>query len=325
VGRDNPPQNEAIRFRTLPSLAFPGSHVARLRGGAKTAGAYPPIEMMVTFLGLIGSSGVLPHHYTTLMLKRMREKDHALQDFLDLFQHRFISLFYRAWEKYRLPIAFERFRSENRLRGDDPVTWGVYCFTGLGTDGQRGRMEAPDSAFLYYSGLFAHYPRCASSLETMLSDYFELPIKLLSLQGQWLELDESDVSVVGVRNAALGRTLIAGSRVWDVQGKFRLRVGPLTYLQFAPLMPRSEEDGRAAAPVDGRRVRPALRPLVHLTRTYVGPDLDFDVQAILKKDHVPPCKLGRGGIEARLGYNTWVHSKPMTRDADEAVFSLKEF
>ena len=72
-------------------------------------------------------------------------------------------------------------------------------------------------------------------------------------------------------------------------------------------------------------MRPALRPFVQLTRAYVGPELDFDVQAILRAEEVPKCKLGRGGIEARLGYNTWLHVRPMERDADQAVFASKDF
>src|SRR5262245_47282449 len=96
VGRDSLPENEAVRFRMEPSLAFPGSEVVRVKGSAKSErGRYPSVEMFVSFLGLISTSGVLPHHYTALILKRRREKDHSLQDFLDLFEHRFVSLFYR--------------------------------------------------------------------------------------------------------------------------------------------------------------------------------------------------------------------------------------
>lgn len=338
VGRDNLPENEAVRFRTSPSLAFPGSEVTRVKAAPRRGQGFPPIEMLVSFMGLIGASGVLPHHYTTLILKRLREKDHVLQDFLDLFQHRFISLFYRAWEKYRLPFAFERFKADNRDGGDDPVTWGIHCLTGRGTDGLRNRLEVPDSAFLYYAGHFAHHPRCVSSLEALLSDYFELPIRVQSLQGEWLELPEADLSRMGSsgRNNSLGRTLIAGRRVWDVQGKFRLRVGPLGYDEFALLMPPTEgESGAKGNPATsqqqgraergGARIRPALRPLVQLTRSYVGPELDFDVQAVLRAEAVPKLQLGRGVVAARLGYNTWLHARPMRRDADEAIFSLKEF
>jgi type VI secretion system protein ImpH len=344
VGRDSPPEAEAVHFRTQPSLAFPGSQVTRVElpngeGGDKLS----PLEMVVSFLGLIGPNGVLPHHYTALLLWRtIREKDNSLRDWLDVFQHRIVSQFYRAWEKYRLPFAFERFRAEARPRrgstgegsgvftfpspptatpnaptaarpeqADDPITRGVYCLVGLGTGGLRGRLTVPDAAFLYYAGQFAHQPRNATSLRGLLEDYFGLPTEVRTLQGQWLVLGEEDTARIagrGGRNNQPGQTLIVGRRVWDVQSKFRLRVGPLSYQQFRQLMPSGE----------------GLRPLCQLTRMYVGPELDFDVQPVLWAREVPACRLGRAGERSRLGWNTWVHSRAMRRDVDDAVFSLGE-
>src|SRR5262249_36267283 len=133
----------------------------------------PPLEMLVAFLGLTGPQGVLPQHYTALLLRRIREKDHALHDFLDLFNHRAVSLFYRAWEKYRLPFAYERSRLDGSEEAD-ACTRSLYCLVGLGTGSQRGRLAIDDEAFLFYSGHFAHHPRSASGLEGLLEDYFEL-------------------------------------------------------------------------------------------------------------------------------------------------------
>ena len=96
--------------------------------------------MVVSFLGLTGPSGVLPRHYTELMLNRIRDKDYSLRDFLDLFNHRLISLFYRAWEKSRLPLGYERSRFDDPDREPDLATWALYCLVGLGTEGLRGRL-----------------------------------------------------------------------------------------------------------------------------------------------------------------------------------------
>ena len=62
--------------------------------------------MTVNFMGLTGPLGILPYSYTEFMLERMRAKDSSLQDFLDIFNHRMISFFYRAWEKYRFPVTY---------------------------------------------------------------------------------------------------------------------------------------------------------------------------------------------------------------------------
>src|SRR5581483_8630178 len=107
-----------------------------------------------------------PPHYTTLLVRRVRAKDFALRDFLDLFHHRTVSLFYRAWEKYRLPFAYERSRADGP-GAEDLCTFVLYCLVGLGTGGLRGRLDVNDEAFLYYGGHFAHFPRCAVSLEAM--------------------------------------------------------------------------------------------------------------------------------------------------------------
>jgi type VI secretion system protein ImpH len=315
MGQDSPPDREAVRFRALPSLSFPAAAVSQISqppaDGPATDGPLRPLEMVVAFLGLTGPQGVLPQHYTTLLLRRLRDKDYALRDFLDLFHHRSISLFYRAWEKYRLPFAYERFRLEQAGEEADLCTWCLYCLVGLGTAGLRGRLEIDDEAFLYYSGHFAHYPRSAVALEGMLADYFELPVRVQQAQGQWLTLDAEDRSLLPGpelpqgRNHQLGVSVIVGERIWDVQSKFRLRLGPVSYAQFRRLMPNGD----------------GLRPLCQFTRAYVGPELDFDVQPVLKAAEVPWCRLGADGSDgAYLGWNTWVGGNALGQDVDDAVF-----
>src|SRR4051794_748980 len=70
VGQLGPPGAEVVRFRTHQSLSFPPSAVYEV---APPAAADGPPEMTVTFLGLTGSSGVLPRHYTELLLRLLRE------------------------------------------------------------------------------------------------------------------------------------------------------------------------------------------------------------------------------------------------------------
>jgi type VI secretion system protein ImpH len=293
--------------------------------------------MVVTFLGLTGASGVLPYHYTALLLRRVRLKDQALRDFLDLFHHRLLSLFYRAWEKYRLPFAYERSRLASRGRkppeasladtppmayapgspaeGQDPATAALYCLVGMGTAGLRGRLAFDDEALLYYAGHFAHAPSSAVALECVLEDYFAMPVRIQQAHGQWLALDREDQALMPSevhpqgQNNQLGLDVVIGERVWDIQSKFRVRVGPLSYRQFRALMPNGD----------------GLRPLCHLVRTYAGAELDFDVQAVLAPAEVPWCRLGsEAGGAAYLGWNTWVRCEAFTDAVEDAVFSLED-
>ena len=307
-------KQDVVRFRAVVSHCFPGTEIVRVEprtDKAQQTDGLAPLDVFVSFLGLSGPSGVLPRHYTALLIERIREKDRSLADFLDLFNHRSISLFYRAWEKYRFPISFERQRLFGRPRDqEDLFTSCLYCLVGLGFDGLRNRQEVADDAVLYYGGLFAHANRNAVSLELLMADYFGFDLQVVQFQGQWLQLAEDDqTSLPSARhprglNCQLGTNVIAGERVWDVQSKFRHRIGPLSYTEFCRLMPSGD----------------MLRPLCELTRTYVGPQFDYDVQPVLKAAEIPQCELGGGGPPPRLGWNTWARSVPLTRDADEVVF-----
>jgi type VI secretion system protein ImpH len=330
-GHDYSPGDEVVRFRSIASHAFPAAEIAKLvkprasdapaEGEAAAAGLRPktadgPLEMLVTFLGLTGPNGVLPQHYTSQIIERLKQKDFSLAEFLDLFNHRLVSLFYRAWEKYRFPIGFERFRlSGERDEPDDLFTACMYSLVGFGTEGLRRRQEFDDESLVFYGGHFAHWPRNAISLEGMVGEYFGFDLEVRQFQGQWLMLATHDQSALpdamqprGL-NCELGVNAIAGERVWDVQSKFRHRVGPVGYREFCRLMPSGD----------------MLRPLCQLTRTYVGPQFDFDVQPVLKAEEVPWCQLG-GDAEApaRLGWNTWIRSGAMREDAEDVIFRLED-
>jgi len=297
VGRDRP-EAEAILFRGVPSLAFAPSGVQDARA---TRGG--PYEIAVNLFGLVGTTGVLPHHYTSMIIQRQRDKDESLRRFLDLFVHRMLSLFHRSWEKYRLPFAHERYRSEGGL-GDDPVTWGVYCLSGMGTGGLRDQLDVPDTLALFYAGHFSRGRRDASSLEAMLREYFGLPLVVEQMSPRWLSLSDADRAALGTANNGMKGGIVVGRRVRDLQGKFRIRLGPLRYSTFRRLMPGGD----------------MLGPLWQLTRLYVGPDLDFDVQPVLAKEDVPRTKLGKGG--SMLGRDSWTGTRARPRDAEEAVFRL---
>jgi type VI secretion system protein ImpH len=335
VGRNGPLAEEIVRFGAHLSLSFPAS-----KGIHEIQPSSPPAlapAMIVSFMGLTGPSGELPDHYTELLLRLEREgkgqEKRAFRAWLDLFNHRFISHFYRAWEKYRFWRAYER--GEHDRADPDSFTRCMLSLVGLEVpqlrhrlrvavpeehDGERGERplaKIDDLVLLHYSGFLAQRTRCALSLQALLEDYFQLPARIEQFRGRWLPLDAPSQSRMGGlgANNRLGAEIVAGERVWEVQGKFRIRLGPLRYADFVQFIP----DRR---PLPDRK---AFFLLVHLVRLYVGPEFDFDVQLVLRKEDVPACQLmEKDGLGPRLGWNTWVRSQPAARDAEDAAFAGEE-
>jgi type VI secretion system protein ImpH len=334
VGREGSAATEVVRFRALQSLTFPPSSIYELT--RPQSPDQTPV-MTVAFMGLTGPSGVLPRHYTELMLRLERASSspqrYALRDWFDLFNHRFISLFFRAWEKYRFFIAYGR--GDASKPQPDVFTSALESLIGHGTASTKGRLRVSvwDSSattprenvlakiehlsLLRFAGMLAQRPRCVANLQALLTDYFAIPVSVEQFQGRWLRLDEENQFRLGRPNGncQLGIDSVLGDRVWDVQSKIRLRLGLLSYAQFQEFLPDP-------APCPRRK---ALFLLSHLVRLFAGQELDFDVQLVLRRDEVPQCSLG-GNEEpgSRLGWNTWLTSKPLEQDTDDAVFAGNE-
>ncbi len=321
VGHDRLPAQEAVRLPALPGLSFPAGEISQIRPRNTQGNDNLPPEMIVTFMGLTGPAGVLPQHYTTLLLQRLRSRDTTLRDFLDLFNHRMLSLFYRAWEKYRFPLAYERSRldkggtiNQETPADSDLFGQGLYALVGLGLPALRVQVAPGSEAFLYFAGLFAHQPRPAVCLENLLSEHFGVPVQVRQFEGQWLYLEEDDRTRLGAGgspegcNTQLGADAVAGQRAWEVQSKLRLRMGPLTWAQFRDLLPTG-----------------ASRPmLLHLARTYLGPDLDFDVQLVLLPLEVPWCQITSDEDGFQLGLNSWVRSHDFDTTVDDVVLDDRD-
>lgn len=310
VGGRAHPLEETVHFHAHLSLGFPPSAIDAI---VRAVTSTEPVDMTVAFMGLTGPMGVLPRHYTELLLRReqrerlaqhVRDPDPTLRDFLDLFNHRLISLFYRAWEKYHLPAAHEH----AALHAEEPAPFASYLFAlmGLGTAGLRGRLDVPAEALLFYAGLLAQRPHSASALQGLLHDYFAVPVTVIQLCGKWLPLATIQRTALGgaTANNVLGRSTLAGSQVWDQQAGFRLRLGPLRFAEFCGYLPTGH----------------ALRALVGLTRLYAGDTYDFEIQLVLQAAEIPACQLGATGEHApRLGWSTWLHTAAWTHDAADTI------
>lgn len=298
VGRFTRPAKEAARFIAEPTLSFPPTEVRSI--DLENDG---PPRVAVQFFGLIGALGVLPTQYTELVRERERSGDYAMGELFDLFHHRLLSLFVRAWERSRPGIGFERGE-------EDPFQRILMSIVGLGTPGLAGRQAMTDQAILYYAGLLSQMPRSASALEQIISEYFDASCEVIPFAGAWRPIDKSAQTRFRDRprdSESLGRGAVVGDEVWDQQSVIRLRLGPLPLKQYLDFLPRHS----------------AHAPLRSLMKFFCGEDLDAEVQLVLKREETPRAGLDVvDGASPQLGWVSWMFAKPLDRDPDETVLRL---
>ena len=311
TGRTDPearPHDDPLRFRSLLSLNFPASDVSDLRferAERMSLSGLPLSEVQVTFMGLVGPSGVLPRPYTEMLMARhMQNRDDAGHAFLDLFSHRMTALFYQAWQKYKFHIEHER-------KGRSDFDRYLHTLLGLGTKVQQRQIEKGGSAlprdvFSYFSGLLAQQRRTPQNLELMLAYYFAVPCVVKSFVGRWLPLPSAQRCQLGRRNAVLGRGAVAGRRVWDYQSCLRIELGPLSLDDYRRFQPGTDD----------------YRKLLELARFYIGAFLDVEIAPILRADAVPEARLSRNGGLA-LGWLGWLKRSAREASPDRcAIFRI---
>lgn len=312
------PHEDPLRFRSQLSLSFPASEVSDLvfeSEKLRSPTDQPLTQVQVTFMGLVGPSGVLPRPYTeTLIDRHVQLRDDGAHAFLDLFSHRMTALFYQAWQKYRFHIEYER-------RGETDFERQLHALCGLSgrsaellfapraplalpsaaeptaVDEDRdqdaasegiGSRELPRELFTFFAGLLGQRPRNQQNLQTLLGVFFGVPCEVKPFQGRWLEISEPELTRLGQANARLGQSAVAGKRAWDYQSCLRMAVGPLRLADFRRFLPGGEDHGR----------------MTELIRFYVGPELDFELELMLEPSEVPSACLGgpRGTSLGRLGW-----------------------
>jgi type VI secretion system protein ImpH len=298
VGLYAHPAAEVARFAVENTLIFPASQIQAL-----TVREQGPPLMRLNFFGMTGPQGVLPLYYTQLVSERARARDFAVRDFLDVFNHRAISLFYQAWEKYRFTIKYER-------GGEDGFSHHLLDFVGLGTPGLQDRQQVADQSLMYYAGLLNQKPRSATALKQLLEDYFEVPVQVEQFAGAWYRLTEEMQCLLEREPSDSERVAIGavvGDEIWDEQSRARITLGPLTLEQYLDFLPTGA----------------AYEPLRALTTFFSGNEFDFEVKLVLRRQEVPACELGREDDEAPLlGWVSWAKTAPMHRDPGDALLEL---
>jgi type VI secretion system protein ImpH len=294
-GQARRPVDEMVRFGQEPELIFAPAPLTSFDTGRD---GRPP-RLQVRLFGLFGPNGPLPLHITEYARDRLRQSDPTLSRFLDLFHHRFVTLFYRAWAQAQPHVNRDRPR-------DDRFAAYVASLFGVAPAAFRRRDSLPDLAKFFHAGLLARKPRNAEGLRSILQQFFRVPVRIDEFVGHWMTLARRERTRLGRDGATLGAGVVAGGRIWDRQHKFRVWVGPLTLAQYEAFLP-----GGAA-----------VQQLIDWVRLYLTFELDWDVRLLLRKSDVPRLALGTTG---RLGWTTWLGERRAATDADELCFDAEAF
>jgi type VI secretion system protein ImpH len=301
----------AIRFTTPAALSYPAAEIAAV----EPPGHGRPPSLATPVIGLVGPAGVLPRLYTDLLIRTLRNRSHALSDFLDMLAQRLIGMFARAGIKYRLNRSVETAAGAG-LTEPDEASEVLLAFTGYATPHLAARLAVGVEPLLHYSGLFSSHPRSAERLRALVSDWLGREVEVMQFAGAWLPLAPEERSSLargrhpGAWNR-LGVDAAIGVRTWDPQARIILRIGPLDLAAFTSLLPD----------------RQGLQHLVSLVRAFLGFETSFAVNPVLAGPEVPPFALRHDADPApRLGWNTWIPAPgppPLgirRPDAAEAVF-----
>jgi type VI secretion system protein ImpH len=294
-GRALRPIDEPIRLGQDPDLSFAPAPLASF--GAD-GGRAPRLQ--VRLFGLFGPNGPLPIHLTEYARERLQHAgDPTLSRFLDIFHHRFLALFYRAWAQAQPSVSHDRPK-------EDRFTVFAGAFVGTAPGAFRDRDSVPDLGKLFHVAALIRQVRNRDGLSRILEDFFGVPVRIEEFVAHWLRLAPHERTRIAVGGATLGAGAVVGSRAWDRQHKFRIHFGPLTLDEYESFLP-------GGAP---------LQKLVDWVRLYLCFELDWDLRLILKRDEVPRLTLGGG---RRLGWTTWLGRRRTPTDAGELHLDPEAF
>jgi type VI secretion system protein ImpH len=295
VGGRSSAAEESLRLKPVVSMSFPDADLLAVEASKVPGSARRRYSLTTSFLGLYSSDSPLPNYCTENLFWKENHQE-AVRDFIDIFHHRALSLFYRVWEKYRFAVQF-------RHLGTDEFSKRAFSLIGLGTRQLVNSTGLPSVRLLHSAGLITRRPHSADTLAGLLKDYFSIPnIEVKQCVIRWVKISASQTNRLGKRNCGLGRSLTIGAQVRDRRGKFRVVIGPLPLRDYLRFLPVSSD----------------YAVLINLIRYCVSDRLDFDVEVKLQTAEVP-----RLGLSSKTPLNLgWTSCLP--RPTKDPAITLRQ-
>ena len=277
-------RDELVLLGQDPFMEFPASNLARVEQSEDK-----PLKVFVKYMGMLGPQGALPLATTEEAYHYILANDDAFPRFLDIFNHRFIQLFFRAWANSR-PIA-----QHDRPKQDRFLAY-IGSAIGIGSEPYRNLDSIPDAAKICFAGLLGAQAKSASRLVGAICGLFEVRAEVDEFVGTRLMLDAGEYTILGRRHNVLGEDAMLGRGVYSVQDKIRIRIYTRSLAQYARFLPSGD----------------LCEPLADLVYFYNGDQLDWDAELAIPSSAVEPTCLGRFG---QLGWTTWMAPDWATTEA----------
>jgi type VI secretion system protein ImpH len=268
-------REEFARFGQDPFMEFPASNVARADQEEDKA-----LKIFVRHLGMLGPQGPLPLATTEEAYQYALADDDAFPRFLDLFNHRFIQLFFRAWADSR-PIA-----QHDRPDADRFVAY-IGSAVGIGSRPYHHRDSLPDGAKLSFAGLLGAQAKSASRLAAAIRGIFNVQAEVEELIGLRLVVEASEWTRLGRGYNMLGEDALLGRSVFSVQDKIRIQIFSKNLAQYIRFLPTGD----------------LCEPLADVVFFYNGEQHDYDIELAIPAGSAEPIRVGRFG---QLGWTSWM-------------------
>jgi type VI secretion system protein ImpH len=227
---------QTVRLSGQSSLGFVPSDVSAVRSSPETGEAF---KLLTAVMSLAGNTGPLPLAFTEELIARNANQDFATRDFLDLFHHRLLRLFYLI-----------RKRSHPGLSIQDPWRSAVPRLVSHLANlppGRSDRIEDSPATYPRHSSLLAMESRSVVGLRQYLFDRLGIRFQIESFVGRWQFLKGGFVNRLGSSTSEptsarghqtiLGRNAILGQRVMVPTHGIRLTAGPMPSKIIKDLLP----------------------------------------------------------------------------------------